>query len=200
MKYGIIGSGKIGTALARTFARKKIDVAIANSRGPQSLAALAQELGSGVIPQSVRDACEAAIILLAVPFPAYKEVAQQFKQWNGKIIVDATNALDDPTSELSSEIVSKSFVGASVVKAFNHLPAAQLGTIPPEEERRQVIFISSNDADASATVAALATQLGFAPIELGRLDQGGVPLHAVNGKPGGLLAQNVEKLIGAKYD
>jgi 8-hydroxy-5-deazaflavin:NADPH oxidoreductase len=153
-----------------------------------------------VIPQSIQEACQAAIILLAVPFPAHREVAKQFKQWNGKIIVDATNALDDPTAELSSVAISKAFVGASVVKAFNHLPAAQLGTNPPGEERRQVIFISSNDADASATVAGLATQLGFAPIELGRLDQGGVPLHAVNGEPGGLFFQNVEKLIGEKYE
>jgi hypothetical protein len=60
------------------------------------------------------------------------------------------------------------------------------------------VFVSSNDADASATVAKVATRLGFAPIELGRLDQGGVPLHALDGKPGGLLFQNVEKLIGGK--
>lgn len=57
-----------------------------------------------------------------------------------------------------------------------------------------MVFVSSNDAEASGTVAALATQLGFAPIELGRLDQGGVPLHVVGGKPGGLLLQNLVKL------
>jgi predicted dinucleotide-binding enzyme len=68
------------------------------------------------------------------------------------------------------------------------------------EGQQQVVFISSNDAEASATVAALATQVGFAPIELGRLDRGGVPLHAVNGEPGGLLFQNVEKLIGENYE
>ena len=83
---------------------------------------------------------------------------------------------------LSSEVVAKAFVGARLVKAFNHLPAAQLGTNPPLEGQQQVVFISSNDAEASATVAALATQVGFAPIELGRLDQGGVPLHAVDGE------------------
>jgi predicted dinucleotide-binding enzyme len=60
------------------------------------------------------------------------------------------------------------------------------------------VFISSNDA--SASVAAVGTQLGFAPIELGTLDEGGVPLHAVDGEPGGLLFQNVEKLIGENYE
>ena len=62
------------------------------------------------------------------------------------------------------------------------------------EGQRQAVSISSNDTDASATVAAVATQLGFAPVELGRLDKGGVPLHVLGGRPGGLLFQNLEKL------
>jgi 8-hydroxy-5-deazaflavin:NADPH oxidoreductase len=198
MKYAIIGSGEIGTALTRAFARRNIEVAIANSRGPKTLAFLTEELGPSVFARSVQDACEAEIIFLAVPFTAHRDVAKQFKQWNGKIIVDTTNVFHVAPEKLggllSSEIVSKAFVGASLVKAFNHLPAAQLGTTPPVEGQRQAVFLSSNDADASATVAAVATQLGFAPIELGRLDQGGVPLHVVGGQSGGILFQNLVKL------
>jgi predicted dinucleotide-binding enzyme len=198
VKYAIIGSGKIGTALARTFARKNIEVAIANSRGPETLASLTKELGPSVVPKSIQDACKAEMIFLAVPFPAHKDVAKQFRQWDGKIVVDLTNALRVPPEELggllSSEVVSRAFAGGRLVKGFNHLPAAQLGTNPPVEGQRQVVFVSSNDAEASATVAAVATQLGFAPVELGRLDQGGVPLHVVGGKPGGLLLQNLAKL------
>jgi 8-hydroxy-5-deazaflavin:NADPH oxidoreductase len=198
MKYAIIGSGEIGTALARAFARKNIGVAIANSRGPKTLASLTEELGPSIFARSVQDACEADIIFLAVPFTAHPDVAKQFQQWNGKIIVDTTNVFHVAPEELggllSSEIVSKAFVGARLVKAFNHLPAAQLGTNPPVEGQRQAVFLSSNDADASATVAAVATQLGFAPIELGRLDQGGVPLHVVGGQPGGILFQNLFKI------
>jgi predicted dinucleotide-binding enzyme len=138
------------------------------------------------------------MIFLAVPFPAHKDVARQFKQWNGKIVVDVTNALHVAPEELggllSSEVVSQAFVGARLVKAFNHLPAAQLGTNPPLEGQRQVVFVSSNDAEASATVAAVATQLGFAPVELGRLDKGGVPLHVLGGQSGGLQFQNLVKL------
>jgi predicted dinucleotide-binding enzyme len=200
MSYSIIGSGHVGTALARLFARKKIKVAIANSRGPETLASLTKKLGPSVIPQSIQDAYEAGMIFLAVPFPAHKNVAKQFKTWKGKIVVDVTNALDVAPKELggrlSSEIVSKAFVGARLVKAFNHLPAAKLGTNPSLKGKRQVVFVSSNDADASATVAAVATRLGFAPIELGRLNEGGVPLHALDGEPGGLLFQNVDKLMG----
>ena len=198
MRYAIIGSGNIGTALARLFARKNIEIAIANSRGPETLASLKAELGPSVFPQSIQDVYQAEIIFLAVPFRAHKDVAKQFKQWNGKIVVDVTNAMRVAPEELggllSSEVVSKAFVGARVVKAFNHLPAAQLGTNPPLDGQRQAVFVSSNDADASATVAAVATQLGFAPIELGRLDKGGVPLHVVDGRPGGLEFQNLVKL------
>jgi 8-hydroxy-5-deazaflavin:NADPH oxidoreductase len=198
LKCAIIGSGKIGTALARIFARKNIEVAIANSRGPETLASLTEELGPRVLPQSVQDAYEAEMIFLAVPFPAHRDVGKQFKQWNGKIVVDVTNALGVAPEELggllSSEVVSQAFVGARLAKAFNHLPAAQLGTNPVLEGQRQVVFVSSNDADASATVATVATQLGFVPIELGRLDKGGVPLHVVGGKPGALMLQNLVKL------
>ncbi len=138
------------------------------------------------------------MIFLAVPFPAHKDVAKQLNNWNGKIVVDLTNALDLAPEELgnrlSSEIVSEAFVGARLVKAFNHLPAEQLGTNPSVEGQRQVVFIASNDPDAGAAVADVATQLGFAPVELGKLDQGGAPLHVLDGKPGGLLFQNLVKL------
>jgi hypothetical protein len=119
------------------------------------------------------------MIFRAVPFSAHKVVAKQFEQWNGKIIVDLTNAFHVAPEELegllSSEVVSQAFIGARLVKAFNHLPAEQLGTNPSLPRQRQAVFLSSNDTDASAIVAAVATQLGFAPVELGRLDQGGAP-------------------------
>ena len=195
MKYAIIGSGKIGSALARAFARQSIKVGIANTRGPASLTALTKELGANVIPQSLREAYEAEVIFLAVPFSAYKDVARLREQWNGKIIIDTMNTFHTRPEELggrlSSELVSEAFVGARVVKAFNHLPAKQLGTNPSSPRERQAIFLSSNDSDASTTLAALAKELGFAPVELGRLDQGGVPLHVIGGRPGGLLFQNL---------
>lgn len=162
MKCAIIGSGKIGTALARIFARKNIEVAIANSRGPETLAFLAEELGPGVVPKSIQDAHEAEMIFLAVPFSAHKDVAKQFQQWNGNIVVDVTNAFHAAPEELGgllcSEVVSQTFVGARRVKAFNHLPAAQLGTNPFMPGQRQVVFVSSNDSDASTRVCAVATQ------------------------------------------
>ena len=198
MKYAIIGSGEIGTALARAFAHKKIHVAVANSRGPETLASLKQELGTSVVPQSIQNACEAEIIFLAVPFPAHKDVAKQFERRDGKIVVDLTNAFHVAPEELggllSSEVLSQAFVGSRLVKAFNCLPANELGTNPSLPGQRQVVFVSSNDTEASTRVAAVAEQLGFAPVELGKLDKGGAPLHVLGGQPGGLLFQNLEKL------
>src|ERR1700677_2871376 len=149
MKYAIIGSGKIGSALARTFARRNIEVAVANSRGPETLASLTKTLGPSAHPQSIQDAYKAEMIFRAVPLPAHRDVAKQFKQWNGKIVVDVMNTLDLSPKEreelggvLSSEVVAKAFVGARVVKAFNHSPSGQLGTNPIVGGERQAVFVS----------------------------------------------------------
>ncbi len=198
MKYAIIGSGDIGAALARVFARKNLEAALANSRGPGTLAALTKELGPSISARSLQDACAAEMIFLAVPYPAHRDVAKLRPDWSGQIVVDATNILDNPEEEVagtvSSEVLARAFVGARVVKAFNHLPARQLGTNPSVPGQRQAVFLASDDADASATVATVAEQLGFAPVELGKLAQGGAALHVVNGQPGGLLFQNLAKL------
>ena len=202
MKYAIIGSGKIGTALARSFARNQIQVGIANSRGPQTLTSLVKDLGPSVTAQTVTEAGEAEIIFLAVPFRAHGQVAKSGPDWTGKILVDTMNTLDLLPEErralegaLSSEVVAKAFEGARVVKGFNHLPAAQLGMALANPEQRQAVFLSSNDSDASAAVAVLTSRLGFAPVELGRLDQCGVPLHILDSGPGGLIFQNLAKLV-----
>ena len=198
MKYAIIGSGNIGAALARFFAQNNLAVAIANSRGPETLASLTKELGANVTACSAPEAAEADMIFLAVPFPAHRDVAKLSQDWKGKIIVDATNALRVPPAELggrlSSEVVAQAFVGARVVKAFNHLPAKQFGANPSVDGQRQVVFVSSNDDEASAAVAAVVTELGFAPVELGKLAEGGAPLHVVDGQPGKLLFENLAKL------
>ena len=196
MKHAILGAGKIGLALARAFVRKQIQVGIANSRGPETLAHLAEKLGENLILQSVAEACTADILWLAVPFHAYADVAKQKKDWTGHTIVDLTNAFGVSADALggrySSEVVAAAFPGARLVKGFNHLPAAQLGK--GDAAAKQVVFIASNDPEASAEIASVAEQLEFAPVQLGRLNEGGVPLHIVDGKPGGLIFQNVAKV------
>ncbi|WIW90308.1 NAD(P)-binding domain-containing protein (plasmid) [Sphingobium sp. V4] len=180
MTYSIIGSGAIGTALARQFARTNTPVLIANTRGSGSLAALAGELGSYVRPAELSDALQADTIILAVPFSAIDAVAAAAADWTGKVVIDATNAINftdfspaDLGGRLSSDIVAQALPGAAVVKAFNTLPAAVLAQEPGSATGKRTIFHSSNDPDASATAAQLIEALGYAAINLGRIDEGG---------------------------
>jgi predicted dinucleotide-binding enzyme len=180
MSYSIIGSGNIGSAVARQFARNGITVAIANLRGPDSLQLLKKELGEHIVPQTIEAALTASTVILAVPFTAVSAIAGNSRDWKGKIVIDATNAIDFPSysptdlgGRLSSELVTDQLRGARVVKAFNTLPAAILAADPAEGHGRRVIFVSGNDVDANADVAALVGKLGFAPIILGKLAEGG---------------------------
>jgi predicted dinucleotide-binding enzyme len=89
--------------------------------------------------------------------------------------------------------VAKSFPGASLVKGFNHLGAAKLASDPTVEGGHRVVFLASDDEDAFALVIDLAKELGFAPIKLGRLNVGGLLVHARGPVWGSLIFQDVFK-------
>jgi len=97
MGYSIIGSGAIGGALATHFASKDIEVVLANSRGPASLKDIAGKLGPKVRAATVQEAASANIVILAVPFSAVPNVVSAISDWRGRIVVDATNAVDLPS-------------------------------------------------------------------------------------------------------
>jgi predicted dinucleotide-binding enzyme len=197
MKYAIVGFGKIGQALAHAFARKNIDVTVASRRSPESLAPQARAIGPTVVAKSLRDALAADTIILAVPFGMHPEVAKARPSWKGKTVVDAMNSFPIPPEELdglpSSAFVAKAFIGAKLVKGFNHLPAATLATDPVVEGGHRVVFLSSDDEDAIAPVAALAKKLGFAPVELGKFNEGGALVHARGQTWGPLIFQDLFK-------
>jgi predicted dinucleotide-binding enzyme len=113
---------------------------------------------------------------LAVPFWEHREVATALPSWEGKTVIDATNAFGVPVEDLegqpSSAVVAKAFAGAWFVKGFNHLPAAVLAA-DLSVKGSSVVFLSSDDENAVAPVAVLAEQLGFAPIAPGPLKDGG---------------------------
>jgi len=196
MSYAIVGFGKIGQALAHAFARRNIDVIVASRRPPEALAPQARAIGPTVIAKSLRDALEADTIILAVPFGEHREVAKALPNWEGKTVIDATNAFGVLPEELdglpSSAVVAKAFTGAKLVKGFNHLIAATLAADPIVEGGHRVIFLSS-DEDATAPVAALAKQLGFAPVKLGKLNEGGALVHARGRTWGQLIFQDLFK-------
>ena len=182
MSYAIIGSGKVGQALAKMFAREKIEVAFASRRSPEALAPIAKAIGPMIIPKSLQDALKAEIVLLAIPFESHKEIAKATESWQGKIMIDVTNAYGVSPEELgnlpSSVVIARALPGAKLVKAFNHLEAETLAEDPKVEGGRRVLFLSSDDEGAAARVAELVEQLGFAPVGLGRLDEGGLLVQA----------------------
>jgi 8-hydroxy-5-deazaflavin:NADPH oxidoreductase len=187
MDIGIIGAGRLGQAMARTAVRAGRSVAIANSRGPESLASVVSALGEGVSAATTDEAASAGIVVIAVPWDRVPMTVQGLN-WNGQIVIDATNdwAADDLQGRTSSELVADLVAGARLVKAANTLSAEVLGSDPHEAGGQRVIFISGDDADAKAAVVALFEAAGFAAIDLGDLATGGAmqqihhPLASVN--------------------
>ncbi len=197
MSYAILGFGAVGQALARAFARRNIEVAVASRRPPEALAAQARAIGPTIVARSLRDAVHADTIFLAIPFGEHPAVARALPDWAGKTVIDDTNAFGVPVEELdglpSSAFLAKAFTGAKVVKGFNHQVAATLAADPVVEGGHRVVFLSSDDEDATAPVAELARRLGFAPIDLGKLGEGGALIHARGRTWGPLIFQDLFK-------
>ena len=181
---GVIGSGKIGSTSAQGFLRVGHRVAIANSRGPDSLAELVGSLGDGAKAATVEEAATfGEIVLVAVPLKAYDELPA--KAFEGKLVIDANNyypGRDGEIAELesgattSSELLAAHLAGARVVKAFNTMnfkPLGNEGRPDAPREERLALFVAGDDAEAKARVAALIDELGFAAVDTGSLAEGG---------------------------
>jgi len=197
MSYAIIGFGKIGQALAKAFARSGIEVSVATTRDPESFASAAAAIGPKIIPKKLAEAVKADIVFLAVRFESHRDVAKALPTWKGKTIIDVTNAYGVSPEELggqpSSKVVAQAFTGGRLVKGFNHLVAAVLDQDPAVHGGRRVVFLASDDEGAAALVAALSEQLGFAPVNLGKLEEGGALVHARDKRWGPLIFQDLFK-------
>lgn len=187
MRIGVLGAGHIGGTAAQLFARAGHEVAISNSRGPESLVGLVERINHETASERIRaaDPTDAAmfgeIVLLAVPWRARD--AWPHPDWvHGKIVVDAMNpygpggSLIDLGDSTSSEEVAASLPGARLVKAFNtiyweHL-ATQSRPSRPLDERR-AIFVAGDDLEAKGVVSRLIEKIGFAPVDTGTLREGG---------------------------
>jgi predicted dinucleotide-binding enzyme len=194
MTIGIIGAGKIGTAVARILARAGIKATIANSRGPETLSELSAELSPFISAGTIDEAASADIVFVAVPWTKLPGALSNLSAWNGRIVVDTNNSIEAPAfkpadlgGRTSSEIFADMVPGARVVKAFYHLFASLLEADPASEGGKRVLFYSGDDADAKAEIAGLIEKLGFFGIDLGALSVGaklaqfpGGPLPALN--------------------
>ena len=181
MSYAIIGFGKIGQALGKAFARSGIEVSVATTRDPDSFASAAAAIGPEIIPRKLAEAVKADIVFLAVRYESHRDVAKALPTWKGKTIVDVTNAYGVSPEELggqpSSKVVAQAFTGGRL--------AVHGG--------RRVVFLASDDDGAATPVAALAEQLGFAPVNLGKLGEGGALVQARGKTWGPLIFQDLFK-------
>jgi 8-hydroxy-5-deazaflavin:NADPH oxidoreductase len=183
MKIGIIGSGNIGATAAKLFANAGHEVAISNSRGPESLTSVVNSIGANVKAKSVEDAIKfGEVILLAIPWRKRQELPSS-KLFDGKIVIDAMNPYSenfeiiDLGNSTSSEEVLKQIPSSShLVKAFNTIYYEHLGTRGDpnlSKEQRFAIFVAGDDTDTKATVSKLIEDIGFAAVDTGSLREGG---------------------------
>lgn len=191
---GIIGAGAIGAAFARALSRQGIELVIANSRGPETLAALVAELGPTARAGTREEAAAQPIVLVAVNWSKLPTALAGLPDFGARIVIDANNSIEAPSykavdlnGRMSSEVFAEWVPGARVVKAFNHLAARFLESDPAAEGGRRVLFVSGDDAEAKAQVVALTERLGFCGIDLGTLEVGarltqfpGGPLPTLN--------------------
>jgi predicted dinucleotide-binding enzyme len=182
MKIGILGSGNIGATAARLFVAAGHEVAVSNSRGPDSLRELIRELGPQAHAMTVREAVRfGEVILLAVPWRS-PEALPEPELLRGKIVIDAMNpyrpdgGFYDLGGSTSSEIVLERIPRSRLVKAFNtiyyvHLADRGRKDLPIDE--RHTIYVAGDDAEAKKIVAGLIEEIGFAAIDTGSLREGG---------------------------
>ncbi|MCW2649173.1 MAG: 8-hydroxy-5-deazaflavin:NADPH oxidoreductase [Mycobacterium sp.] len=180
---GIIGSGPLGQALARHLVKADLRVLISNSRGPASLIDVVNKLGDRAQAVTVRDAAQADLVILGIPFLKVPELRQAVPDWSGRVVVDATNqfAQYEPTydgfvdlgEETGSEWVARQLPGATIVKAFNAMFASYIAADPQHAEGRQVVFYAGDDDSACKDFAQLVDRIGFAPVFVGGLRDGG---------------------------
>jgi predicted dinucleotide-binding enzyme len=183
--FGIIGAGHIGTALTQVLTDAGHDVVLANSRSPETLTGLVAELSArdtargSIRPASAVEAAEAAeVAVVTIPVKAVGQVPVD--PLAGKVVIDTNNYYpqrDGQITELdegtltSAELLQRHLPGSSVVKAFNHIQAAQIVSArsAPGTDHRRALAVAADDPAARQRVAALLDELGFDVVDLGTL-------------------------------
>ena len=181
MKIGIIGAGKIGSTAARLFAEAGHEVALSNSRGPETLAPLVEEIGPKARAVTAEEAADFGdAVLEAIPFKDYASLPAEHLA--GKIVVDASNYYEGRDGPMdfdgltSSELVARHLAGSRLVKAFNTMyyeTLAAEGRPGAPLDERLVLFVAGDDEEAKAAVSDLIEEAGFSPVNTGSLKEGG---------------------------
>ena len=201
---GLIGAGRIGSQVARLAVAQGFEVVLSNSRGAETLTSLARELGSRARAGTPLEAAQAGeIVVVTIPLKNYRSVPVDALA--GKVVIDTNNyypqrdghipELDDE-STTTAELLQSHLPKSKVVKAFNHIYAAQLTTdgTPSGTPNRRALAIAGNDASAKATVTRLLDAFGFDTVDAGPLAEG---WRIQRDTPGYGPRQNAEELRAA---
>jgi 8-hydroxy-5-deazaflavin:NADPH oxidoreductase len=179
---GLIGAGHIGSQIARLAVANGYNVVISNSRGPETLSALVAELGPKARAATSVDAAKAGdIVVVTVPLKNYRAVPVE--PLKGKTVIDTNNYYPerdghipelDNESTTTAELLQSHLPTSKVVKAFNHIFAAQLTTDgrPAGTQNRRALVVAGDDSNAKATVTHLLDQFGFDTVDAGPLKEG----------------------------
>jgi 8-hydroxy-5-deazaflavin:NADPH oxidoreductase len=179
---GFIGAGHIGSQVARLAVANGYNVVISNSRGPETLSSLVAELGPNARAATPVDAAKAGdIVVVTIPLKNYRSVPVE--PLAGKIVIDTNNYYPqrdghipelDNESTTTSELLQAHLPSSKVVKAFNHIYAAQLTTDgrPAGTKDRRALVIAGDDREAKAVVTRLLDQFGFDTVDAGPLKEG----------------------------
>lgn len=180
-RIGIIGSGRLGTALAKQALKANYQVTIANAHGPDTLSLITKILLPGATAATVEGAVlQSDIVVLAMPMNQYKTLP--ISAFRGKIVIDAMNYWE-PTeghitelsqSRTTSELVQDYLPGAQLVKSFNHVAYNELNehALPADHIDRRAIAVAGDSADAKVKVEAFIQTLGFDTVDFGELAHG----------------------------
>jgi predicted dinucleotide-binding enzyme len=183
MELGIIGAGDFAQAFARQALKAGHTVKLSNSRGPESLRAVVNLLGSGAAAATKNEAAACEILLLAVPWDKVPETLASLPKWKSQILIDGTNPFHGRAGSYTpvsvgnlstSQLVAALAPGARVVKALNNMHARALEADPVVGDARRVAFVSGDDAGAKKRVESLLKAFGYSVVDLGDLRHGGL--------------------------
>src|SRR6267154_1176545 len=182
MKFGTIGAGAVALAFGREALARGHEVVLSSRRGPDALVEKVAELGRGASAASVEEAASLDYVLIAVPWRNVEPALKGLPEWNGRVLIDATNPFVETSPKLiladlggvgASEIVAGFARGARIVKAFNSIRMAHFNEGPVKGQGRRVIFVSGDNEESKRVVKDLIESFGFAAINLGGLVTGG---------------------------
>ncbi|WP_233551064.1 NADPH-dependent F420 reductase [Amnibacterium setariae] len=176
---GLIGAGNIGSALARLAVQHGYRVVISNSRGPETLSDLVSELGADAKAGTAEEAAQAGDVVV-VTIPLKNIDAVPVAPLEGKIVIDTNNyypqrdgqiARLDANEATTAGLLQEHLPGSKVVKAFNHIGAADLTTdgATLDDGSRRALAVYGDDAEARSTVAAIIAEFGFDTVDGGPL-------------------------------